>query len=929
MAHFQPQMDLISTKLHPPPVRENRVTRRHLLDMLDNAVKEKLTLICAPAGYGKTTLLSQWLSRHPKPVGWVSLDHTDNDLAQFLRYLLAAIQNVDSDVGAGITAMLQPHQSLSGPAIWAALINDLENSEKEFVLILDDYQEVEAKAVHNALGYLIEHMPDNLHLILATRADPPLSLPRLRARGHLIELRQIDLRFSTEEISEFLNNIMGLDLWATDIAALEDRTEGWIAALQMAALSLQGHSPERTSRSEFVQAFTGSHRFILDYLVEEVLDQQPPGLQEFLLKTSILERVSGSLCDAILGEQGIDRLADRIKPQADEFPTTDSQSILEHLDAANLFIIPLDDEREWYRYHHLFSDLLRKRLVQTFPDLVLGLHRRASTWHEQQGHMATAIDHAISAKDFERAAILIEDNLETTLMRSEVMTFLKWIERLPDEWVRSRSTLCFFHAWALLMSGSSLAVVEQRLKEVTCIQDTPQSTLITASRVAALRAYLMLFQADIQSAVELCHQALEHLPESDLFLHGMVAWILSMERLEVGTLQEGKETLNELAKMGLEINNPLLVVTALCHQARLQMRQGRLQRARKILERALDLAIDSDGQQLPIASEALIWLGELEREWNHLEVSANYLVKGIELSKEWSDLAGFDAYFPLARVKLAQGDVDGAREVIETAWQTAHKSDSTELDDLLADLQQAYFFTMTGDIEGTMRWVEKRGLTANLSPVTPNDLDPSQKYVNTHLRKYEQLVLARALILQGRTAEALKLLEALLTLAKQLDRTDLTIEVQILRAMAFQLQGHEAQALEAFSEALSFGERGGYVRIFIDEGEPVVQLLDRAGEHGIAPDYVANLLATFRRGESSDGLTQVTRFHAPPPIENLSDRELMVLRLLATGMSNPEIADELVIAASTVRSHCKSIYRKLNVHKRWEAVRQAQELGLI
>jgi len=904
------RIELLYTKLNPPPIRERLVARTRLFEKLDASLNQKLTLICAPAGYGKTTLLSQWINHRSEKIGWITLDNSDSDLAQFIQYFLAAIQCIDPNVGERIPEMLQPPQPLTGLSVWTALVNDLAVSEKEFVLILDDYHEVEAQTVHETLKYLIEHMPANLHLILASRADPPLMLPRLRARGYLIELRQSDLRFTMQDATNFLNDVMGLNLSAEDVAALETRTEGWIAALQMAALSLQGHSPDPTTRSAFIQAFRGSHRFVLDYLVEEVLGRQPPELQEFLLKTSILRRLNASLCDAVTGRM-------------------DSQDILEGLDAANLFIIPLDDERRWYRYHHLFSDLLTKHLLKTFHELAPDLHRRASFWYEKNGLMDEAIDHALATHDFERAAAMIEENVEATLMRSQVVNFLNWIEKLPNEYLLERPGLRFYHTWALLMSGQSPELIEQRLEDLLGAQGGTEITRVMSGRISILRAYLMIFQADIQHAAVLCFHALEQLPEDDIFLRSIAAWILSLARLQNSDIQNGIRTLDEVARQGQEIGNTLITVGALCDQARLYKRQGLLQRAKEILERALHLAASSQGQRLPIASKALIELGDIKREWNHLEEAEADLTESIELSRQWSEMAAFYAYFPLARIRMAHGDVEAAREAIETACQVAQKSESTDLDDLVADLQQADFLVRQGDLENAIHWAQTRGVAPDVSPEPQHDLVKSQDYVHAHLRKYQQIVLARLFIRQERTSEALVLLEALLAQSRQLGRIDLIIEIQILRALAYQIEGHTAQAMEALTQALSLAEPGGYLRIFLDEGEPIIRLIHQAASLDIAPAYTEKLLKASNMPEFSGGVAQPSLLQPQPLIEPLSKRELEVLRLLAAGMSNPEIAGELVVAVSTVHSHCKSIYSKLGVHARLDAAQRGRELGLI
>ncbi len=922
---------ILTTKLHIPSLRSNLVPRERLLERLDQGLHSKLILVSAPAGFGKTTLLCEWiqgLQANGSPsvkVAWISLDDGDNDPARFSAYMAAALQRVDASIGRVDADALELTGSLLQEPHLVQWINQIAGKPQALVLVLDDYHLIVSQVIHDAVAFLVDHLSENLHIVLATRADPPLPLPRLRARGHLTELRQIDLRFTPQEAAELLNNVMGLSLSADDVAALEARTEGWIAGLQMAALSLQGKSPDPASRSGFIQDFTGSHRFILDYLVEEVLDLQPPAVQRFLLRTSILERLIGPLCDALVWNSDVGGADAPPDTSMRRFST--SQSVLEHLEAANLFIVPLDEERHWYRYHRLFRDLLRKRLWQMSPDLVLELHRRASAWHEVEGLVGAAIDHALVARDFERAATLIEGSVEATLMRSEIATFLNWMGKLPEASVRARPTLCFFHAWALLMSGQSLNAVEQRLQDVACGQDAPESTGVMAGRLAAFRAYLVLFQADTHRAAELGRQALDCLPESDRFLRAVATWILSLTRLAGEGTQDSKQTLEDVARMGQEMGNPLIAVTALCHQARLRARQGRLHRAYELLEQALQLATDPQGRRLPVASKALIGLGELEREWNDLEMAVDHLTEGIRLAAQWSTLAAFDAYFPLARIKLAQGDVEAAREAVETAQRIAHRSEATEVDDHVAELQRAYLSAIVGDTAQAERWAEARRSSPGISAGRKSGLDRSRRLLAAHLWKYERLVVARLLILKGQTAQALDLLDSLLPLVRRDGRIDLTIEIQILKALACRGEGRDTEAADALGEALSLAEPGGYVRIFLDEGEPMASLLRQIASPGVAPAYVKKLLEAFGMPDPARVESETRQRQAL--IEPLSERELEVLRLLATGMSNPEIADELVIAVSTVRSHCKSIYGKLNVHSRWDAVQRGGELGLV
>jgi LuxR family maltose regulon positive regulatory protein len=514
-------------------------------------------------------------------------------------------------------------------------------------------------------------------------------------------------------------------------------------------------------------------------------------------------------------------------------------------------------------------------------------------------------------------------------MRSEVTTFLRWVEKLPEELVRAHPTVCFYHAWALLMSGRSLDVVEQRLHDLACVEDDGASSTMMSGRVAALRAYSMLFRPDMQEAEELGRQALETLPESDLFPRSVATWIMSLARLSDRSLEDGSLELQEVARVGQESGNPLIAVMALCHRARLQSRQGLLHQAKETLERALALATDQQGRRLPIASEALIALGELWREWNDLEAAEGHLAAGIELAMQWSEMAAFDAYGPLAYVKAAQGDMEGAREAIELALKLAGRSEATDVDDHVADLLFGRFLAVRGDVKGAARWVERRGLVPWAARKPSSDLDQPEANIREHLRKYEHEVLARLFILQERVAEALELLETLLAEVRQLGRVDLIIDVQILRALAFQAGGEDERAMAALDEALDLAEPGGYVRIFLDEGQAMAGLLRQATSRGAKQAYVAKLLAGFDGIEPVVPQTMPLDVQAQPLIEPLSEREMEVLRLLARGMSNPEIAKALYIAVSTVRSHCKGIYAKLDVHKRWDAVQRAQELGLI
>jgi LuxR family maltose regulon positive regulatory protein len=983
---------LLQTKLYIPPARPDLVPRPRLIERLNtglwqNGFREgdrkdsrvfarKLTLVSTPAGFGKTTLLSEWVSRcGPRTrVAWLALDEGDNDPARFLAYVVAALQKIQNQqesaagqegvarqrvdtIGAGVLSALQSPQPPPLEMLLTALINQISaisdnpatsltpepaspfgphgqrdgQSEKatvqgapaertarqNFVLVLDDYHTIAAQPVHDALEFLLDHLPDNLHVVIATRSDPPLRLARLRGRGQMTELRAADLRFTFDEVDGFLNQAMGLELTSDEVATLAHRTEGWIAGLQMSAIAMRSlvsmHNENTESIASFIQAFTGSNRYVLDYLVEEVLDQRPQGTKDFLLQTSILDRLSGPLSDAVTGQRN-------------------GQQTLEQLEHVNLFIVPLDSDRCWYRYHQLFADLLRLRLQQTQPDLVPILHRRASAWYAQQGLMGPAIRHAFSASDFELAADLIERAMESVWKRSELATFLSWVEAVPDKIMHARPLLSFFHALALLMSGQPLNLVEARLK------DARESDIDSVSNgMAVFRSLMAAYRGDSRQSADLARRALELLPKESVFLRSVVAGILGLAHLYSGDIGAATNALDTAARIGKETGNILNAVLALCHLAELSSLQGQLYEAQARYEQAVELAIDGQGQPLPVAGVALIGLGQLQQQWNDLDRAENYLLKGIELVRKAQEAAAIQGFVALARIRQARGNPAAALETIQKAWRIALRFDAMEMDDGYVALQQARLWIAQGDIDAALDWVRQRELDRDVGAVELVGQNGGVSW-SSLLCVLEQNTLARLYLAQGHPDQALAVLESLLQAAETGGRVPraTVMEMQLLRALALQAQRDIAQALAALECALSLAEPGGFVRIFVDEGKPMAQLLYEAGARGIAPEYVQRLLSAYEvevkdpdeRPEVKAGGSSL----APRPlslVEALSERELDVLQLIAEGLSNQEVAQRLYLSLHTVKWHTGNIYGKLGVKNRTQAVAQARALGVL
>jgi LuxR family maltose regulon positive regulatory protein len=679
------------------------------------------------------------------------------------------------------------------------------------------------------------------------------------------------------------------------VATLAGRTEGWIAGLQMAAASME----QREDLGDFVHTFAGSHRYVMDYLLEEVLRRQRPEVQTFLLQTAILERLSASLCDAVL-----------LQP-----PPASSQSILEHLDQANLFITPLDDRRIWYRYHRLFADLLRRRLLERYPDLAPELHQRASQWYEDRELLPESIEHALAAKDFERSASLIERVVEPLMMRSELATLRHWLGALPDPVLYRRPQLCAYHAWLLLLGGAPLHTVESL---ISAMDEHPDGE---SGQIKALRALVTTYQGEIEGVAGLAEEALQTLSDDDGFWHSVATWLRDLLGASGGELRgEDVQSLRRLLRSQLEGRNVLLAVVGLCHLGELRVKQGRLREAERFFERALSWATDAGGDRLPVAGEPLIWLGELARERNELATAERYLTQGLDLIHQWAPIAAIEGTLSLARLRYAQGDTMGTNEAIEEAERLAVMFDASQMDDYVVAVCRARLSALQGDFEAVEQWAASRGLDV----LDPDDLQLDAT-IELHLRKYELVVLGLARIRERRPREALVFLEPLLAWVAEKGRWGIGIETLALQAVAHHMLGETGPALNRLERALARAEPEGFVRLFLEIGDPVPQLLYQAVQRGIHADYAARLLGALP--EPGD---------TPPPgaerhggIEPLSERELEVLAAIAEGLTNQETAQRLFISERTVKWHASNIYGKLQVNNRTQAVARARSLGIL
>lgn len=882
----------LSTKFFIPQERHGLIHRQRLFKHLEEGLSRKLILLSAPAGFGKTSLLSAWIRQTSMKVVWISLDETDNDLARFLFYLLVALHQIETvgaseEPGSPIVVPLLPDKpTLTG------LINQAATISNEFVIVLDDYHLITDSSIHEAIDFLLERLPPQMHVVIATRSDPALSLARLRARDQMVEIRAAELRFTQNETTNFLTNSMSLDIDPHQVNILTERTEGWITGLQLAALSLK----QVESISDFISSFSGTHEYIAEYLTQEILAKLQEDRKQFLLLTAILERLAGPLCDAVTG-------------------LPNGQKTLEELHSINMFIVPLDNQKVWYRYHRLFADLLTKRLEQSEPDLVSTLHQRASLWFEQHGFQDEAINHALKSGDFNRAGALINIAAETTLAQSQLTTFSRWLKALPDEVVRNHSNLFIYQTLVLMISGSQVEDIEERLDVLEQLGEG-----LEAGK-ALLRAYLSAHRGQTSLAVKFALAAYEQLPDNDQYLRIFATWLYAFTLFYTDDREDAVNALNEVLHLSRKSGNVMIGVTTLSYLALLHSRQGQLEKAELIYQQALDLATDERGNYLPIAGEALIGLGTLKLETYQLEEAEQALLCGTELAFGYSEMAACEGYLRLAQLHQTRGNYNAANQSIEKAEQLAFNSEITEIDDLQVNLLRAKLAVGQGKIDEalllTESWIlDQRLFSANVDmPVTVED----------HLRKYRIIILARMYIAKQEYSQALEFLDHGFYEVEILKRKDLILEIQILRAITNHLFGNSEDALKAIEYALDLGESTGFIRLFVDEGKILAELLYKAVTQGINPEFAGKLLALI-----PDEILAVSSEEKPENIiEPLTKRELDVLRLIAEGDTNREIAQSLTISLNTVKGHTHRIYSKLKVQTRTQAVIKAKFLNIL
>ena len=906
---------LLQTKLFIPALRPNLVHRSHLDERLNQGLQQgcKLTLVTAPAGFGKTTLVSSWIRQLDHPAAWLSLDEGDNEPNSFIFYVIAPLQTIDQALGETAASLLQSPQPPPPNTLLTLLINDLAALPNQVFLVLDDYHVIKNLEIHQALTFLLDHQPPPLHLIIVSREDPALPLHRLRGSGQMTGIYVRDMRFTSAEVASFLNKTMGLSLSQEDVATLARRTEGWVAGLQLAALSMQ----DMPNPSKFVSIFAGDDRYISDYLISEVFERQPAQVQEFLLKTAILDRFSAPLCDAILGDE------DQVAGIGGPDQVQSSQDIIERLDQSNLFIISLDNKREWYRYHHLFADFLRLRLRERPADEIAELHRRAAACYEDKGLLAEAIDHALAGEDFHRASRLIEWTALTTIFgHTQWATFLEWMEALPAEMVRIRPQLSLNFAWALFTTGR-WEDAEPHLNNVGLAIDSGEGIFeseLMLGEVATIRAMVAYESGDMLRCEEQARQALGLLPEDNRMLRCVAILAVGMAHLWGGDISVSRQSFYDAADMAQVADNKTVALFAVGFLAQLEVREGHLQKAEEHYQQAKRLGTVRGRTLLGPTGFACVEMGEALREWNELEEAKRVLAQGVELCLQQSGMLEviLEGQINLARTMLASGEWQNAAETMQQAEILLAELSGRGGNVLpIISMALAYrlrFWLAQGSFNSADQWLAANGINADADISSVNE----EFYI----------LLIRLLIHQDRLQGAEKLLQQLLEAVGNIRSK---VEILILQALLFQAQGNRGQAVAVLTRALRLAEPEGYLRLFVDQDKAIIPLLEQVAGRSTARANIEPILAVIAEQPHLEDRVAVIALSPESKmlLEPLKDQEIRILRLMAAGLSNREIADEVLLSTNTIKVYASRIYSKLGTHRRGEAVARAQELGLL
>jgi LuxR family transcriptional regulator, maltose regulon positive regulatory protein len=904
---------LIHTKLHLPFIRAEVVHRPRLQKRIMEGLRGPLTLITAPAGFGKTTLVASCISSCGLPAAWLSLDKSDNQDGRFLTYLVAALQKVNPSAGNEAEKLLKAVQPASPEIVLTSLINELDVANVETALVLDDYQLIDSRAVHDDVSFLLEHCPQSFHILIVTRSDPPLPLARLRGRGQTVELRAVDLRFTGQEAAQFLNDVMQLQLDSESVKALADRTEGWIAGLQMAALSMR----DREDVLGFIKGFSGTSRYILDYLLEEVLARQTPEIQRFLLYTSILDRLSAQLCDAVLSIDASDSIFH-----------VSSASMLEYLERENIFLVPLDDQRIWYRYHHLFADLLRTELQKSLViQGIAQLHLRAALWFEQNGSTLEAIHQASLASDFDRVERLIEQNYFELMNHGEMISIKFWTKKLSKELIYSRPRLCIYEALSRSWFGQldeADVLLKEAEKRIRSQHSDPEMhsmlgfLIYVQSRVAALHG-------NMRRAIALNLSARDNTPADNLAMQLTIGITLGLEYFLDGDFIRAVKTLEKVIEWGYSFNDITDGIAAYGILARLYALQGRLHKAYEQHQKAEQWLNMATGSHLGAKGLIEVGIADVLYEWNDLNAALVHIEQGLDLIPLWGKTDDMVmALTTLSRIHFAQGNRHSASEAMEKAIQLIQACGVFSEARNAVETAQIRFFLAHGDRRSAAQWADSFEQNSHQKM---DDLDDPFRFRDEAV----QIARVRVFMAQNKLDDAMGLISTLEENAQSFGRIGRLIEIKILKALSMQKMGNIVRANNALAESLALAEPEGYLRVFLDEGQPIQMLLNQWVT--CTTTNPLHKYATRLSSQLDAELQLRTDREKPSPANNfidpLSARELEVLKLMALGRTNQEIARLLVVAPGTIKAHAASIYRKLDVANRTEAVARARQFGLL